>query len=50
MVCEWISIDVLCMEKFLLLVRRVVVSGFEWMKKGDEGKKKKSGKEIVWDM
>ncbi|KAK0741942.1 nucleolar protein,Nop52-domain-containing protein [Apiosordaria backusii] len=47
---EWTSIDVLRMEKFLLLVRRVVASGFKWMKKGEEGKKKKSGKETAWDM
>jgi ribosomal RNA-processing protein 1 len=29
---EWTGIDVLRMEKFLLLVRRIVGVGFEWMK------------------
>ncbi len=31
---EWTGIDVLRMEKFLLLVRRVVGAGLKWMKKG----------------
>lgn len=50
---EWTGIDVLRMEKFLLLVRRVVGAGFKWMKKGaGEGgkKKKKNGDEVVWDL
>ncbi|KAK4121618.1 Nop52-domain-containing protein [Parathielavia appendiculata] len=46
---EWTGIDVLRMEKFLLLVRRVVGAGFKWMRKGSGsgsgsdgvGKKKK---------
>ncbi|KAH6635716.1 nucleolar protein,Nop52-domain-containing protein, partial [Chaetomium sp. MPI-SDFR-AT-0129] len=54
---EWTSIDVLRMEKFLLLVRRVVGAGFKWMRKGqgnsNEGSKKKGkGKslgESAWD-
>ncbi|KAK3352828.1 nucleolar protein,Nop52-domain-containing protein [Lasiosphaeria hispida] len=33
---EWTSIDVLRMEKFLLLVRRVVGAGFKWMKTGGQ--------------
>lgn len=43
---EWTSIDVLRMEKFLLLVRRVVGAGFKWMRKGSggEGSKKKGNK------
>jgi ribosomal RNA-processing protein 1 len=43
---EWTSIDVLRMEKFLLLVRRVVGAGFKWMRKGsgsDGAKNKKKG-------
>ncbi|KAK4244883.1 nucleolar protein,Nop52-domain-containing protein [Corynascus novoguineensis] len=43
---EWTGIDVLRMEKFLLLVRRVVGAGFKWMRKGGgsaEGKKKGKG-------
>ncbi|KAL2262077.1 hypothetical protein VTK26DRAFT_2539 [Humicola hyalothermophila] len=46
---EWTGIDVLRMEKFLLLVRRVVGAGFRWMRKGageqernGDGKKKKT--------
>lgn len=39
---EWTGIDVLRMEKFLLLVRRVVGAGFRWMKK--DGKQGKSGR------
>ncbi|KAH6631420.1 nucleolar protein,Nop52-domain-containing protein [Chaetomium tenue] len=49
---EWTSIDVLRMEKFLLLVRRVVGAGFKWMRKGSggEGSKKKGNKEgSNWD-
>ncbi|EAQ88421.1 hypothetical protein CHGG_05040 [Chaetomium globosum CBS 148.51] len=49
---EWTSIDVLRMEKFLLLVRRVVGAGFKWMRKGSgsEGSKKKGNKEgSDWD-
>lgn len=38
---EWTGIDVLRMEKFLLLVRRVVGAGFRWTKK--DGKQGKSG-------
>ncbi|KAK1831927.1 nucleolar protein,Nop52-domain-containing protein [Podospora conica] len=38
---EWTGIDVLRMEKFLLLVRRVVGAGFRWMKK--------DGKSGAWD-
>ena len=43
---EWTGIDVLRMEKFLLLVRRVVCAGFKWMKKngGKEGGKKSAKK------
>ncbi|KAH6856979.1 nucleolar protein,Nop52-domain-containing protein [Chaetomium sp. MPI-CAGE-AT-0009] len=42
---EWTGIDVLRMEKFLLLVRRVVGAGFKWMRKGSgsEGSKKVKG-------
>ncbi|KAL2200215.1 nucleolar protein,Nop52-domain-containing protein [Corynascus similis CBS 632.67] len=43
---EWTGIDVLRMEKFLLLVRRVVGAGFKWMRKeggSAEGKKKGRG-------
>ncbi|KAL2267850.1 hypothetical protein VTJ83DRAFT_5127 [Remersonia thermophila] len=47
---EWTGIDVLRMEKFLLLVRRVVGAGFRWMRKdcgggagGDKKQKKKEG-------
>ncbi|KAK4221617.1 ribosomal RNA-processing protein 1 [Podospora fimiseda] len=49
---EWTGIDVLRMEKFLLLVRRVVGASFKWMKKtfdGKKGKKAKAG-ESQWDM
>ncbi|KAK3399878.1 nucleolar protein,Nop52-domain-containing protein [Sordaria brevicollis] len=35
---EWTSIDVLRMEKFLLLVRRVVGASFRWMKGAQDGK------------
>jgi ribosomal RNA-processing protein 1 len=48
---EWTGIDVLRMEKFLLLVRRVVGAGFKWMRKGagSDGAKK-SGKGVSsWD-
>ena len=43
---EWTGIDVLRMEKFLLLVRRVVGAGFKWMRKGSgsEGRNGKKGK------
>ncbi|KAK3943254.1 nucleolar protein,Nop52-domain-containing protein [Diplogelasinospora grovesii] len=34
---EWTGIDVLRMEKFLLLVRRVVGAGFRWMKVSKNG-------------
>ncbi|KAK0719474.1 nucleolar protein,Nop52-domain-containing protein [Lasiosphaeris hirsuta] len=37
---EWQNIDVLRMEKFLLLVRRVVGAGFKWMKLGGQNDKK----------
>ncbi|KAK3389488.1 hypothetical protein B0H63DRAFT_492421 [Podospora didyma] len=40
---EWTGIDVLRMEKFLLLVRRTVGAGFRWMKEGS-----KKGKS-TWD-
>lgn len=44
---EWTGIDVLRMEKFLLLVRRVVGAGLKWMRKGSggagSGKKGKTG-------
>ena len=40
---EWTGIDVLRMEKFLLLVRRVVGAGFRWMKQVG-GKEKSGGK------
>jgi len=43
---EWTSIDVLRMEKFLLLVRRVVCAGFRWMK-AQSGERKKG--EHTWD-
>lgn len=47
---EWTGIDVLRMEKFLLLVRRVVGAGFRFMKKGSgnkaTGKKEEEG--AVW--
>jgi ribosomal RNA-processing protein 1 len=49
---EWTSIDVLRMEKFLLLVRRVVGAGFKWMRKGSggDGSKKKWNKgDSDWD-
>ncbi|KAK3339017.1 nucleolar protein,Nop52-domain-containing protein [Neurospora tetraspora] len=62
---EWTSIDVLRMEKFLLLVRRVVGASFRWMKGAQDGRedvsaatatktkkggKKGSGKEkSAWD-
>ncbi|KAL2152931.1 hypothetical protein VTH82DRAFT_4086 [Thermothelomyces myriococcoides] len=50
---EWTGIDVLRMEKFLLLVRRVVGAGFKWMKKGsgnEEGKKNRKENGISdWD-
>ena len=48
---EWTGIDVLRMEKFLLLVRRVVGAGFKWMRKGsgEEGKKKKGAEGGVWE-
>jgi ribosomal RNA-processing protein 1 len=48
---EWTGIDVLRMEKFLLLVRRVVGAGFKWMRKGaGSGGAKKSGKGVSdWD-
>jgi ribosomal RNA-processing protein 1 len=36
---EWTGIDVLRMEKFLLLVRRVVGAGLKWMRKGSGGEK-----------
>ncbi|KAL2166574.1 hypothetical protein VTG60DRAFT_2497 [Thermothelomyces hinnuleus] len=53
MASEWTGIDVLRMEKFLLLVRRVVGAGFKWMKKGsgnEEGKKKgKENSVSDWD-
>lgn len=45
---EWTGIDVLRMEKFLLLVRRVVGASFRWMK-GVEGKKASSGADAPWD-
>lgn len=43
---EWTGIDVLRMEKFLLLVRRVVGAGLKWMRKGsgNDGKGGKKGK------
>ncbi|KAJ9143012.1 Ribosomal RNA-processing protein 1 [Pleurostoma richardsiae] len=34
---EWTAIDVLRMEKFLLLVRRVLGASFQWMKGGQGG-------------
>ncbi|KAK4097402.1 Nop52-domain-containing protein [Parathielavia hyrcaniae] len=40
---EWTGVDVLRMDKFLLLVRRVVGAGFGWMRKGSGEKKEKSG-------
>ncbi|KAK4040256.1 nucleolar protein,Nop52-domain-containing protein [Parachaetomium inaequale] len=48
---EWTGIDVLRMEKFLLLVRRVVGAGFKWMRKGggSEGSKKKGKGASDWD-
>jgi ribosomal RNA-processing protein 1 len=52
---EWTGIDVLRMEKFLLLVRRVVGAGFKWMRKGggDGGgngeKKGKGTSSSNWD-
>jgi ribosomal RNA-processing protein 1 len=42
---EWTGIDVLRMEKFLLLVRRVVGAGFGWMK--HTGKEKKGN--TTWE-
>lgn len=55
---EWTGIDVLRMEKFLLLVRRVIGAGFKWMKKSSENNKKSKkdskkstgGGESLWDM
>ncbi|KAK0621718.1 nucleolar protein,Nop52-domain-containing protein [Bombardia bombarda] len=44
---EWTSIDVLRMEKFLLLVRRVLGASFRWMK-GASGKGGKEGTG-AWD-
>ncbi|KAK3292067.1 nucleolar protein,Nop52-domain-containing protein [Chaetomium fimeti] len=48
---EWTGVDVLRMEKFLLLVRRVVGAGFKWMRKGSgsEGSKKKAKGGSDWD-
>ncbi|KAK4445640.1 nucleolar protein,Nop52-domain-containing protein [Podospora aff. communis PSN243] len=43
---EWTGIDVLRMEKFLLLVRRVVGAGFSWMKNAE---KEKKGKGKTWE-
>ncbi|KAK8131510.1 nucleolar protein-Nop52 [Apiospora sp. TS-2023a] len=40
---EWTSIDVLRMEKFMLLVRRVLGASFAWAREGS-GKKKSSKK------
>ncbi|TLS30912.1 hypothetical protein PpBr36_03519, partial [Pyricularia pennisetigena] len=50
---EWTSIDVLRMEKFLLLVRRVLGASFSWMKREQEGdnggkKRKKTSAEGRW--
>ncbi|KAK7757111.1 hypothetical protein SLS62_000658 [Diatrype stigma] len=42
---EWTSIDVLRLEKFLLLVRRVFAAGLEWAFRGGSGKRQ--GKK--WD-
>ncbi|EGS21297.1 uncharacterized protein CTHT_0031510 [Thermochaetoides thermophila DSM 1495] len=43
---EWTGIDVLRMEKFLLLVRRVLGASFKWMKKdGSLGKRTHDGQE-----
>jgi len=43
---EWIGIDVLRMEKFLLLVRRVLGASFKWMKKdGSLSKRTHDGQE-----
>lgn len=44
---EWTGIDVLRMEKFLLLVRRVVGASFRWMK-GHDGKEA-PGVGATWD-
>ncbi|KAK4235030.1 nucleolar protein,Nop52-domain-containing protein [Achaetomium macrosporum] len=48
---EWTGIDVLRMEKFLLLVRRVVGAGFKWMRRGNTSER--NGKEEAgaspWD-
>ncbi|KAK0620932.1 nucleolar protein,Nop52-domain-containing protein [Immersiella caudata] len=46
---EWTGIDVLRMEKFLLLVRRVVGTGFGWMKNAGEKEKKKAKAKATWD-
>ncbi|KAL2133125.1 hypothetical protein VTI74DRAFT_2857 [Chaetomium olivicolor] len=47
---EWTGIDVLRMDKFLLLVRRVVGAGFKWMRKGGGEKKgKKAAGLSGWD-
>ncbi|GAB1318585.1 Nucleolar protein,Nop52-domain-containing protein [Madurella fahalii] len=53
---EWTGIDVLRMDKFLLLVRRVVGAAFKWMRKEDgrqgagggkgEGKDRWDGKKV----
>jgi ribosomal RNA-processing protein 1 len=53
---EWTGIDVLRMEKFLLLVRRVLGASFRWMRKdyggGSESSKtkKKESQLSNWDM
>ncbi|KXX82024.1 Ribosomal RNA-processing protein 1 [Madurella mycetomatis] len=45
---EWTGIDVLRMEKFLLLVRRVVGAGFKWMRRED-GRQGEGDGEGRWD-
>ena len=45
---EWTGIDVLRMEKFLLLVRRVLGASFQWMKSGS-GNGSSSQKARPWD-
>lgn len=46
---EWTGIDVLRMEKFLLLVRRVVGASFKWMRHGGGNAAGRKGGAAGWD-